>query len=81
MVSDNGFITFLVHIKDAMLNCCIMTIYHVFIREKIMTTPRKQIKREARREEKAEKAALLDQVITYAAAIRYKCTGVIGYAS
>ncbi|CAN6560642.1 unnamed protein product [Malus baccata var. baccata] len=32
-------------------------------REKIMTTPRKQIKREARREEKAEKAALLDQSI------------------
>lgn len=28
-----------------------------------MTTPRKEIKREARREEKAEKAALLDKVI------------------
>ncbi|KOM50084.1 hypothetical protein LR48_Vigan08g091100 [Vigna angularis] len=32
-------------------------------REKIMTTPRKQIKREARREEKAEKAALLEKSI------------------
>ncbi|KAK2983329.1 hypothetical protein RJ640_016067, partial [Escallonia rubra] len=32
-------------------------------REKIMTTPRKQIKREARREEKAEKAAVLDKSI------------------
>ncbi|WCJ23030.1 MAK16 protein-related [Euphorbia peplus] len=32
-------------------------------REKVMTTPRKQIKREARREEKAEKAALLDKSI------------------
>ncbi|KAK9060216.1 hypothetical protein SSX86_020920 [Deinandra increscens subsp. villosa] len=32
-------------------------------REKIMTTPRKQIKREARREEKAEKAAVLDKNI------------------
>lgn len=28
-----------------------------------MTTPRKEKKREARREEKAEKAALLDKVI------------------
>lgn len=28
-----------------------------------MSTPRKEIKREARREEKAEKAALLDKVI------------------
>ena len=27
-----------------------------------MTTPRKEIKREARREQKAEKAALLDKV-------------------
>ncbi|WVZ04089.1 hypothetical protein V8G54_024895 [Vigna mungo] len=33
----------------------------LFYREKIMTTPRKQIKREARREEKAEKAALLEK--------------------
>ena len=32
-------------------------------REKIMTTPRKEKKREARREEKAEKAAALDKVI------------------
>lgn len=32
-------------------------------REKIMSTPRKEIKREARREEKAEKAALLDKSI------------------
>lgn len=32
-------------------------------REKIMTTPRKEKKREARREEKAEKAALLEKVI------------------
>ncbi|CAL5396065.1 unnamed protein product [Camellia sinensis] len=32
-------------------------------REKIMTTPRKQKKREARREEKAEKAAVLDKSI------------------
>lgn len=32
-------------------------------REKIMTTPRKEKKREARREEKAEKAAVLDKVI------------------
>ncbi|WVY90035.1 hypothetical protein V8G54_035549 [Vigna mungo] len=32
-------------------------------REKIMTTPRKQIKREARREEKAEKTALLEKSI------------------
>ncbi|KAK4282192.1 hypothetical protein QN277_013597 [Acacia crassicarpa] len=32
-------------------------------REKIMTTPRKEIKREARREEKAERAALLDKAI------------------
>ncbi|CAK9324866.1 unnamed protein product [Citrullus colocynthis] len=32
-------------------------------REKIMTTPRKEIKREARREQKAEKAALLDKSI------------------
>ncbi|KAL6566779.1 hypothetical protein OROMI_015183 [Orobanche minor] len=32
-------------------------------REKVMTTPRKQIKMEARREEKAEKAALLDKSI------------------
>lgn len=32
-------------------------------REKIMTTPRKEIKREARREEKAEKAAVLDKSI------------------
>ncbi|XP_057984937.1 uncharacterized protein LOC131169689 [Hevea brasiliensis] len=32
-------------------------------REKIMTTPRKLAKREARREEKAEKAALLDKSI------------------
>ena len=32
-------------------------------REKIMTTPRKEIKREARREQKAEKAALLDKVV------------------
>ncbi|KAI4373179.1 hypothetical protein MLD38_011336 [Melastoma candidum] len=32
-------------------------------REKIMTTPRKQIKREARREEKAEKAAVLEKSI------------------
>ncbi|XP_016177954.1 protein MAK16 homolog B-like [Arachis ipaensis] len=32
-------------------------------REKIMTTPRKEIKREARREEKAEKAALLEKSI------------------
>ncbi|XP_065858163.1 uncharacterized protein [Euphorbia lathyris] len=32
-------------------------------REKLMTTPRKQIKREARREEKAEKAAMLDKSI------------------
>lgn len=32
-------------------------------REKIMTTPRKEKKREARREEKAEKAALLDKSI------------------
>lgn len=32
-------------------------------REKIMTTPRKEIKREARRGEKAEKAALLDKSI------------------
>ncbi|WCJ26156.1 MAK16 protein-related [Euphorbia peplus] len=32
-------------------------------REKIMTTPRKQMKREARREEKAEKAALIDKCI------------------
>lgn len=32
-----------------------------------MTTPRKEIKRESRREEKAEKAALLDKVyqLTY----------------
>lgn len=28
-----------------------------------MTTPRKEIKREARREQKAEKAALLDKVV------------------
>ncbi|XP_062029732.1 uncharacterized protein LOC133745642 [Rosa rugosa] len=32
-------------------------------REKIMTIPRKEIKREARREEKAEKAAVLDKSI------------------
>ncbi|KAL3501132.1 hypothetical protein ACH5RR_035581 [Cinchona calisaya] len=32
-------------------------------REKIMTTPRKEKKREARREEKAEKAAILDKSI------------------
>ncbi|KAF3968289.1 hypothetical protein CMV_007800 [Castanea mollissima] len=32
-------------------------------REKIMTTPRKEIKRESRREEKAEKAAALDKSI------------------
>ncbi|KAI8023924.1 hypothetical protein LOK49_LG03G00235 [Camellia lanceoleosa] len=32
-------------------------------REKIMTTPRKEKKREARREEKAEKAAVLDESI------------------
>ncbi|KAK9903872.1 hypothetical protein M0R45_000844 [Rubus argutus] len=32
-------------------------------REKIMTTPRKEIKRESRREEKAEKAAVLDKSI------------------
>lgn len=32
-------------------------------REKIMTTPRKEKKREARREEKAEKAAVLDKSI------------------
>lgn len=31
-----------------------------------MTTPRKQIKRESRREEKAEKAAVLDKVIHFA---------------
>lgn len=35
-----------------------------FTREKIMTTPRKEKKREARREEKAEKAAVLDKVLT-----------------
>lgn len=33
-----------------------------------MTTPRKEKKRESRREEKAEKAAILDKV-TYSAAI------------
>lgn len=32
------------------------------LREKIMTVPRKEKKREARREEKAEKAAVLDKV-------------------
>lgn len=32
-------------------------------REKIMTVPRKTKKREARREEKAEKAAILDKVL------------------
>ena len=32
-------------------------------REKIMMTPRKEKKREARREEKAEKAAVLDKVV------------------
>jgi protein MAK16 len=31
-------------------------------REKIMTTPRKEIKRESRREKKAETAAELDKV-------------------
>lgn len=30
-----------------------------------MTTPRRQIKREARREEKAEKAAVLDKVTVF----------------
>ena len=34
-------------------------------REKIMTTPRKEKKRESRREEKAEKAAILDKVHTH----------------
>ncbi|XP_056175327.1 uncharacterized protein LOC115676725 isoform X1 [Syzygium oleosum] len=33
-------------------------------REKIMTTPRKEKKREARREEKAEKAAVLEKIMT-----------------
>lgn len=34
-----------------------------FYREKITTFPRKEKKREARREEKAEKAAVLEKVI------------------
>lgn len=39
-----------------------MNISFVDLREKIMTVPRKEKKREARREEKAEKAAVLDKV-------------------
>jgi len=35
----------------------------LFYREKITTLPRKEVKREARREEKAEKAAVLEKVI------------------
>lgn len=54
-------------------------LFVLFNREKIMTTPRKEIKRESRREEKAEKAAVLDKVITYAAATHYKCTKCISY--
>lgn len=56
-----------------------MHLFVLFNREKIMTTPRKEIKRESRREEKAEKAAVLDKVITYAAATHYKCTKCISY--
>lgn len=40
----------------------LMNISFVDLREKIMTVPRKVKKREARREEKAEKAAVLDKV-------------------
>lgn len=39
--------------------------FMLFYREKIMTTPRKEKKREARREEKAEKAAILDKVCMF----------------
>ena len=39
------------------------TLFVLSPREKIMTTPRKEKKREARREEKAEKAAVLDKVV------------------
>ncbi|KAJ8772272.1 hypothetical protein K2173_027449 [Erythroxylum novogranatense] len=46
-------------------------------REKIMTTPRKQMKREARREEKAEKAAVLDKSIEKELLERLK-SGVYG---
>ena len=42
---------------------CFMSYCLLFPREKIMTTPRKEKKREARREEKAEKAAVLDKVV------------------
>lgn len=35
------------------------------VREKIMTTPRKEMKRDARREEKAERAARVNEVVIY----------------
>ncbi|KAJ8773421.1 hypothetical protein K2173_028598 [Erythroxylum novogranatense] len=50
---------------------------HKIKQEKIMTTPRKQMKREARREEKAEKAAVLDKSIEKELLERLK-SGVYG---
>lgn len=49
------------HVLTDFLNL-LMNISFVDLREKIMTVPRKVKKREARREEKAEKAAVLDKV-------------------
>lgn len=44
--------------------CCLMGFDLCVDREKIMTTPRRDKKRESRREEKAIKAAVLDKVTT-----------------
>lgn len=58
-----SFIKFIYSFYIYVLEISFLVLHLLPGREKIMTVPRKTKKREARREEKAEKAAILDKVL------------------